>query len=108
MGFFTRLGDLDLYINNGKTQPECAGSSDVNCAHYRAVIVFQRLLTKQNNFIIIPCENLEEVKEGCSKDPIEILLEEINPSGIYQIMTVNAEVINESQNVDKDVEIVFK
>lgn len=106
LGFFKRLGDVDLYINDGKIQPECAKSTDTNCAHYRAVIIFQRLLTKQNNYVIVPCENLEQVAEGCSMDPIEILLEENNPSGIYQITTVNAESINAKVNVNKDVEII--
>jgi hypothetical protein len=106
LGFFKRLGDVDFYINSGRTQPECAGSADVNCAHYRAVIVFQRLLTKQNNYVIVPCESLEQVAEGCSMDPIEILLEEINPSGIYQITTVNAESIKAKKKIDKDVELI--
>lgn len=102
LGFFKRIGDVDFYINDGKTQPECAGSSDASCSHYRSVIVFQRLLNKQNNYVIVPCENLDQVAEGCSMDPIEILLEEINPSGVYQITTVNAESL--VQNLKKDVE----
>lgn len=105
LGFFKLLGDVDFYLNSGKTQPECAGSTDINCSHYRAVKVYQRLLTNQNNYVIIPCENLEQVAGGCSMDPIEILLEEVNPSGVYQIITVNAEAVV-NQEVAKDVEII--
>lgn len=26
LGIFSRMGDIDVYINNGRAQPECAGS----------------------------------------------------------------------------------
>lgn len=65
-----------------------------DCSHYRSTITFQRLLNGQNNYVIVPCETIDEVATGCSSDPIEILLEEISPSGIYQITTANAEAIN--------------
>jgi hypothetical protein len=51
-------------------------------------------LNGQNNFVVIPCETIADVAVGCSLDPIEILLEEVSPSGIYQINTANAEAIN--------------
>lgn len=79
------------------------GSGDTYCSHYRSVITFQRLVNRQNNYVIVPCESVVQVAAGCSLDPIEIFLEEINPSGIYQINTVNAEAIN---NVDKEVELL--
>ena len=47
----------------------------------------------QNNYVVVPCQDLAEVTAACSLDPIEILLEEISPSGIYQINTGNAEAI---------------
>lgn len=100
LGMFARIGDIDYYINNGKTQPECTSLTDANCSHYRSVITFSRLLNGQNNYVIVPCNNIDEVSSGCSLDPVEILLEEISPSGIYQINTVNAEALN------KDVEII--
>lgn len=103
-GFDTRLGDVDFYINNGKTQQECVGSTNTYCSHYRAVIIYQRLINRQNNYVVVPCEGVEQVADGCSLDPIEILLEEFNPSGVYQINTVNAEAINEG--VNKEVENV--
>lgn len=65
-----------------------------DCSHYRSTIIFQRLLNGQNNYVTVPCESIDEVATGCSADPIEILLEEISPSGIYQISTANAEAIN--------------
>lgn len=100
LGMFRRIGDIDYYLNNGKTQPECKIITDANCSHYRSVITFSRLLSGQNNYVIVPCNNVAELAAGCSLDPIEILLEEISPSGIYQINTVNAEALN------KDVEII--
>lgn len=103
MGFFTRIGDADFYINKGKTQPECAANNNF-CSHYRSVTVYNRLISRQNNYVVITCESVEQVAEGCSNDPIEIKLEELNPSGIYQINTVNAEA--NKQSVDKDVEII--
>lgn len=98
LGMYNRIGDIDYYINNGKIQPECTSPTDANCSHYRSVITFTRLLISQNNYVTVPCNNLAEVATGCSLDPIEILLEEISPSGIYQINTVNAEAVN--QNVE--------
>lgn len=110
LGVFQAYGDIDYYINNGINQPECANVNTKECNHYRAVIVYSRLLSGQNNYVIVPCENIEEVANGCSLDPIEILLEEISPSGIYQINTVNAEAIKnpvvEEEPIDKEVEIV--
>ena len=105
LGFFTRIGDADFYINKGKTQPECEGNANTNsCSHYRAVTVYNRLVSRQNNYVVITCESVEQVAEGCSNDPIEIKLEELNPSGIYQINTLNAEA--NKQSVNKDVEII--
>jgi pancreatic triacylglycerol lipase len=93
-GIFQSIGDVDFYINNGRVQPECSSSNVLYCSHYRAVVTYSRLLNGQNNYIVIPCESVSQVETGCSQDPIEILLEELNPSGIYQILTVNAEAIN--------------
>lgn len=105
LGIFSRLGDIDYYINNGVSQPECATNNINECSHYRSVITLTRLLSAQNNFVIIPCETLQEVATGCSMDPVEILLEEFSPTGIYQINTVNAEAIK-SEPINKDVEVV--
>lgn len=55
--------------------------------------MYSRLVNRQNNFVIVPCETVADVAVGCSLDPIEILLEEISPTGVYQINTVNAEAI---------------
>lgn len=109
LGIFTRIGDLDYYINNGVTQPECSTTNVNECSHYRSVITLTRLLTGQNNFVIIPCESIQEVATGCSMDPVEILLEEFDPSGIYQISTANAEAIKnepKKEPINKDVEII--
>lgn len=116
LGIFTPSGDVDYYLNNGRSQPECAGEiilnltskkclkcllagSNNDCSHYRAVIIYSRLLTGQNNFVVVPCENIEQVATGCSLDPIEILLEELSPSGIYQINTVNAEALKDQVEI---------
>lgn len=98
---FANIGNIDYYINNGRLQPECSNQNST-CSHYRAVITLSRLLIGQNNYVIIPCNDLSEIPTGCSLDPVEILLEEISPSGIYQINTVNAEALN------KDVEIIAR
>lgn len=79
---------------------KCISGSNNECSHYRATIIFQRLLNSQNNYVIVPCENIDEVATGCSLDPIEILLEELSPTGIYQINTANAEALK------KDVELI--
>lgn len=97
LGVFQSYGDIDYYINNGRTQPECENVYNNDCAHYRAVIVYSKLLSGQNNYVIVPCESIADVATGCSLDPVEILLEEISPSGIYQINTVNAEAIKKEE-----------
>lgn len=111
LGIFPRIGDLDYYINNGVTQPECStNSNNVNeCSHYRSVITLTRLLLGQNNYVIVPCESIQNVATGCSLDPVEILLEEFDPSGIYQINTANAEAIKKDlkkEAINKEVEII--
>lgn len=95
LGIFTPIGDLDFYINDGRTQAECASTNN-DCSYYRSVITFSRLLNGQNNYVVVPCGSIGEIASGCSSDPIEILLEEISPSGIYQINTVNAESIKKA------------
>jgi hypothetical protein len=95
LGFFTPIGNIDYYINNGKTQQECASSTNPKCSHYVAVTTFSRLVSRQNNYVVVPCNNIDEVANGCSLNPIEILLEEVSPNGIYQVNTLNAEAINE-------------
>jgi len=104
LGMNARIGDIDYYLNNGKTQPECTVATDANCSHYRSVITFSRLLSGQNNYVIVPCNNIAEISTGCSLDPIEILLEEISPSGIYQINTVNAEALNQDVEIIDNIE----
>lgn len=94
LGIFTPIGDTDYYINNGRVQAECATANNY-CSHYRSVIILSRLLNGQNNYVIVPCENVGEVATGCSLDPVEIFFEELSPSGIYQINTVNAEAIKD-------------
>ena len=94
LGIFTPIGNTDYYINNGRVQAECASTNN-DCSHYRSVITFSRLLSGQNNYVIVPCEAVAEVATGCSLDPIEIFLEELSPTGIYQINTVNAEAIKD-------------
>lgn len=76
---------------------------DNGCSHYRAVTVFSRLLNRQNNYAVVACEDIAEVATGCSKDTIEIDLDEISPSGIYQISTLSAEAINKEIEEVKDV-----
>jgi hypothetical protein len=99
---FSRLGQLDYYINNGRQQPECASSTDGTCSHYRAVTVFSKLVSKDNSYLVIPCADISEVASKCSLDPIEILLEEISPSGVYQVMTVTAEPLMDSTTGNAD------
>lgn len=98
LGIFTPIGNLDYYINNGRVQAECATTNN-DCSHYRSVITFSRLLNRQNNYVVVPCESVNEIATGCSLDPIEIFLEEISPNGIYQINTVNAEAIKEQVEI---------
>lgn len=78
-------------------------SANINtCSHYRSVVVYSKLVGSQNNYVITPCENLAELVEGCKSDPLEEFIEEfLVPTGIYQIITVNAEAL-----VNKDTEIV--
>lgn len=72
------------------------------CSHYRSVVVYSKLLASQNNYVITPCENLAELVEGCQSDPLEEFIEEfLVPSGIYQIVTTNAEAL-----INKDTEIL--
>lgn len=87
-------------VLKGQFDIKCVSGGNNECSHYRATIIFQRLLNSQNNYVIVPCENIEEVATGCSLDPIEILLEELSPTGIYQINTANAEAFK------KDVELI--
>lgn len=79
------------------------GSTNIYCSHYRSVIVFTRLLSGQNNYVIMPCENIADVATGCTLDAIELILEaevdEFTP-GIFQITTTELEAI---QN---DVEVI--
>lgn len=115
-GVFQPYGDIDYYINNGRIQPECSNVNTNDCSHYRSVIVYSRLLSGQNNYVIVPCDNIDEVAQGCSLDPVEIVLEENSQSGIYMINTVNAEAIKSSPMkaiiakptaaIDTDVELV--
>lgn len=74
-------------------------ASNNDCSHYRAVIAFTRIRNLQNNYVIRPCETVADVAAGCSLDPIEFILEEVRPSGIYQINTVNAEAINNDAEI---------
>lgn len=94
LGLFKPAGDIDFYLNNGKIQPECSNNNN-GCSHYRSVITFAMLLTRRNNYEVIPCENVEEVADGCSSNPIEIQLDEVSPSGVYQINTANAEALKD-------------
>jgi pancreatic triacylglycerol lipase len=94
LGFFSRLGQLDYYINNGRQQPECTNSYYRTCSHYRSVTVFAKLVSRDHSFLVIPCQDISEVANKCSLNPIEILLEEISPSGVYQIITVSAEPLS--------------
>lgn len=98
LGIFAPLGNIDYYINNGKVQAEC-GNTNAECSHYRSVITYSRIINRQNNFIVNPCMNINELATGCSLDPIEFLLEEISPSGIYQINTNNAEAVKDQVEI---------
>ncbi|KAG5672355.1 hypothetical protein PVAND_002488 [Polypedilum vanderplanki] len=100
LGIFSRMGQLDYYINNGRQQPECASSTDASCSHYRAVTVFSNLVSKNHKYLVIPCMTIDEIANKCSLDPIEILLEEISPSGIYQVSTDSAEPLNVNEATD--------
>ncbi|CRK90501.1 CLUMA_CG004131, isoform A [Clunio marinus] len=100
LGMFNPIGNIDYYVNDGKTQPECV-DKNIDCSHYRSVIVFSRFVNGQHNFAIATCQDINEVASGCTLDPIEIQLEEESPSGIYQINTAAAEAIND------EVEILF-
>lgn len=93
-GFYAPYGDLDFYINNGRFQVGCANNY---CSHYQSVVVASRIVSGQNNYIVIPCSDIAEVSVGCSLDPIDIAIDEASPSGIYQIRTssVAAATIND-------------
>lgn len=94
LGFFTPYGDLDYYIENGRYYPSCTNNY---CSHYQSVVVYTRLVSGQNNYAVIPCQDISEINTGCANDPINLIPDEVSQAGIYQIKTT-------SQAINKDIE----